>query len=454
LASRACGIGFIAAGLLCAQLAQAGNFAAFRYDDNFTDQQDQDGLYAHLKYIGLGEPNRYLSFGGDLRERAEYYSHTNLGPRAANYDGLLLHRFLLHADAHWDQARLFVQLGNHEQTGREPQAKPTDIDHLDVQQLFVDYRITLGDDTVTLRGGRQELAFGASRLIAVREGPNIHIDFDGAQIQFNSAGWKISTLAVRPVETKPAQFDDRANREQSLWGIYAVHKAADGAHFSSDFYYFGSINDDITFTATQGRERRNTFGTRWYGTSGGFDGDIELILQNGDIASKDIRAFAMATDSGWTWRDLKWKPRFGLRTDVISGDRNPADGTLGTFNALYPSGSYFSEASIVAQTNLLDFSASLAIKPSPKVTLTWSVNPLWRYSTKDALYTLPLAPLIAGNSSGARYIGTQNQLLGIWQYNEFISFKAALVRFEAGEFVTKGGGRDIDYAQFATIFRF
>jgi len=177
-------------------------------------------------------------------------------------------------------------------------------------------------------------------------------------------------------------------------------------------------------------------------------------VQNGDIEGQNIRAFALATDSGWTWRDARWRPRLGLRTDIISGDRSPNDNVSGAFNALYPSGSYFSEATILAQANLLDFSASIALKPLPKVSVTWSVNPLWRYSTKDALYMLPLSPLIGGNSSSARYIGTQTQLLGLWQYNDYVSFKAALVRFEAGEFVHKGGGHDLDYAQLATILRF
>lgn len=436
-------------------LACAANFGTFRYDDNFTSMRDDDSVYAQLKHIDLGSESRYMSIGGDWRERFEYYSRTNLGPHAVDYDSFLLHRLLVHVDSHWDSVRLFVQIGNHEEFGREPKPKPTDVDHADVQQAFVDYRITLGaTDNLLVRAGRQEIALGASRLIAVREGPNIHIDFDGVRARWNHSRGNVELIAVRPVIIDPGQFDDKATHGQALWGVYATSRFATGSQWSSDIYYLGSTNNEVHYDSIAGDERRNTFGARFYGRASAFDGDIEIMLQNGSVSDDDVRAFAIATDSGWSWSESAWKPRLGLRTDIISGDRDRHDGTLQTFNALYPNGSYFSEASIIAQANLLDFAANFSVKPKSNLTVTWSINPLWRYSTHDALYTLPLSPLIAGDSSGARYIGTQSQLLSIWQYNAFLSFKVALVKFEPGGFVKKGGGDNLDYAQFASIVRF
>lgn len=442
-----------------AALAHGAEFSSFRYDDDFRDRAGRDDAYSQLKYLSLGDDNRYLSVGGDLRERFEYFSRSNIGARGIAYDSFLLHRLLLHLDTRWDQFRVFAQLGNFEEFGRQPQAKPSDVDHLDVRQLFIDYRLPLGSDELTLRGGRQELAFGASRLIAARDGPNIRLAFDGLNAQYKSHSWKVTAIAVRPAQNTPAPFDDKTQNAQSLWGLYATYTfqqqvAQQQAALRSDVYYFGAVNDDMHFDSITGDEYRNTIGARVYGAAGAFDGDVELMVQIGDIADQDIRAFALATDSGWTWRDVRWTPRLGLRTDIISGDRNTHDDTLGTFNALYPNGSYFSEASVLAQANLLDFSLLMTIKPKSNISLTWAINPLWRYSVNDAVYTLPLSPLIAGNTSSARYIGTQNQLLGTWQYNDFVSFKLALVKFNAGEFVSRGGGHDIDYVQIATSLRF
>src|SRR5690348_15921954 len=100
-------VGRIAGGFfsLASAFACAGNvgtvFGTFRYDDDFTSLRDDSGAYSQLKHIDLGSTARYISIGGDLRERMEYYRRSNLGPRALHYDSFLLHRLLMHLDSHW-----------------------------------------------------------------------------------------------------------------------------------------------------------------------------------------------------------------------------------------------------------------------------------------------------------------------------------------------------------------
>lgn len=434
--------------------AAAGNFASFRYDDDFRDARGKPDLYSSLKHVDLGDSRRYLSVGGDLRERVEYFSKSNVTGRAVKDEVLALHRVLVHADLHFDDARAFIQIGAHDESGREPQAKPTDVDGPDIQQAFVDYSMGLGEDTLLFRAGRQEMAYGASRLVTTRDGPNIRLSFDGVRAIYRSTQWNISLFAMRPVEIKRGAFDDRANREQSLSGIYGTREVAGLPGFSVDLYHFRTENEDAGYTAVSGREKRRTFGSRLYGKTGAFDGDIELMLQEGTVSDKRIRAFALAADAGWTFAALPWRPRVGLKADVISGDRNSGDGKLGTFNALYPNGSYFSEAGFVAQANLIDLSLSVALKPGNNVSVAMSLNPMWRYSVQDAVYRLPLIPMPETQASGSRYIGTQAQFLLNWQYSPHVSFKFVLVRFEAGTVVEQSGGRDSNYAQFATAVRF
>lgn len=435
-------------------IVHAGSFGAFRYDDDFRDMKDVPGWYAGTKYIPLGDEGRYLSLGGDIRERFEFYSNTNIGTRPASNDSFWLQRYLLHADLHWDDARVFMQLGSHNESGREPRAKPTDVDHLDIQQAFIDYKLSAGNTSTQLRLGRQEMAYGASRLVSVRDGPNVRLAFDGARALFNGPGWRASAFAVRPVEINRGQFDDKASSKQALWGVYATKQIPGTVDAAVDLYYLVTNNEEANYESVSGNEHRSTLGGRLYGKAGGFDGDVELMLQRGDIAGQDIQAFALATDTGWTFKETVWTPRLGLRTDVISGDRRAGDGKLGTFNALYPSGSYFSEAGVLAQANLIDLSVSLAVRPQLGMSLALSLNPMWRYSNGDAVYSLPLSPLLHANASDDRYIGWQTQLLWSWQYSNMVSFRAAVVKFQAGDFVQQSGGRDLDYAQFSTSIRF
>src|SRR5262245_32354470 len=154
-----------------------------RYDDTPDDQKNPawpKDIWQPIKFIAIDWlPGSYLNFGGELRERFEYFSAPFFGltPRGATaYD---LHRLLIHGDLHVDDSfRAFIQLGNHLVTS-ESLSPPTDFDRLDLQQGFADLKFAMDPGaSLTLRGGRHEMTFGSGRLVDVREGPNIRLSFD------------------------------------------------------------------------------------------------------------------------------------------------------------------------------------------------------------------------------------------------------------------------------------
>jgi hypothetical protein len=152
------------AGVACCAAAQTATSSApsspFRYDDDpkAFAAAPPDDLYAKLKFHPITD-NIYLSFGADLRERVESSDVSLLGfrnKRSATYD---LHRLLAHADLQLGpDVRLFGQVGDHDETGREPGPAPTDVDRFDVQQAFVDLSHTVADGRATLRVGRAEMS--------------------------------------------------------------------------------------------------------------------------------------------------------------------------------------------------------------------------------------------------------------------------------------------------------
>src|SRR5687768_866569 len=77
-------------------------YKLFRFDEDYSYLRDparRTDVWDPIKYISLGpSPAWYLSFGGELRERFEFYSHPNLGLQGQGPNGYLLHRLLLHAD--------------------------------------------------------------------------------------------------------------------------------------------------------------------------------------------------------------------------------------------------------------------------------------------------------------------------------------------------------------------
>lgn len=432
--------------------ALADGFAFFRYDDDFTylaDPTQRVSWYDDAKYIPVsGVTNGYLSLGADLRERVESYDYGYFGLAQALHTTYDLSRALVDADLHLDEVRFFLQLQNAVETGRRPAAIPTDEDRGDVQQGFVDFAPNLGDGKLTLRAGRFEMKFGEGLLISPRDGPNIRQAWDGGWVFFERPALRIDIFAVRPVTDNPGYFDDAGNRRQSLWGVYTTWMSPVSG-YTGDVYYVGDVNHAVALYAGSrfpGDEHTSTVGGRWYGHSGHFDSTQEVSLQTGHFNTRSVLAFAVHNEAGWTFAELPWKPRLGLKADVLSGSRDPANGSVGTFNALYPNVSYGSDAVLEAPANLVTAGLDGHLYPTSAFEAEYTGAGLWRYSTRDAFYASPLFPLIPGNAGNQRYSGIEQQISGIWRFNPYLTLRASIVHFSVGGFVQAAHGRDTNFA--------
>jgi hypothetical protein len=76
----------------------------------------------------------------------------------------------------------------------------------------------------------------------------------------------------------------------------------------------------------------------------GLDFDYEGVVQLGTFGSDDVRAWTVATDTGYTLTSLPLRPRFSVKADISSGD-NPHGHTLGTFYPVFPLGNYLFDGS-------------------------------------------------------------------------------------------------------------
>lgn len=127
-------------------------------------------------------------------------------------------------------------------------------------------------------------------------------------------------------------------------GAPAALRAAHGATRSPfDLYYIGYENDEAVFNQGRGRKRRQTFGTRYFGTRGPWKWDLEANFQAGDFAGSDIRAGSLDAAVGHTCKAMRYTPYVELRANIISGDRDKDDQRLNGFNAMFPTGQYFGD---------------------------------------------------------------------------------------------------------------
>ena len=335
---------------------------------------------------------------------------------------------------------------------------PTDVDHFDLQQGFADLRASIGQDaSLTFRGGRQEMTFGAGRLVDVREGPNVRLSFDGGRVFYESPALRIDAFGAAPVVVERGVFDDRSIARETFpgkafWGLYSVIpvSAVPGLHI--DLYYLGLLRQNAPYNSGVANERRQTIGTRVWGGAGAWDYDTEGIFQFGAFGSGDIRAWSVASNTGYTIASLWGEPRLGLQADVASG--GGPGGTLKSFNPLFPKFAYFTEASINAPINFIDVFPSVTVQPLKNFAFKVGVDVLWRYSVQDAFYQPPGVPLVPGSANKKRFLGLQSNLQAEWQATSHISVNAAYVHFVTKGFLKAADAKDIDFLGVWASYKF
>src|SRR5215468_10964569 len=433
-----------------------------RYDDVPADQQNPawpDDFWTPIKFIPLDiAPGGYINFGGQLRERMEHFSNPFFGLTPRGTTTYNMNRLLLNGDLHiGDTFRTFLQLGTHDVTSPS-MSPPTDVDHFDVQQAFSDLRASIGQDaSLTFRGGRQEITFGSARLVDVREGPNIRLSFDGGRVFYESAALRLDVFGTAPVVVERDVFDDRSIARQpfpgkAFWGVYGVVPVGAVPRLHIDLYYLGLIRRNASYDSGVADETRHTVGARFWGRAEAWDYDIEGAFQFGGFGSRNIRAWTVASNTGYTLASLWGEPRLGLQADVASG--GGPGGTLKTFYPLFPKFAYFTEASINAPMNFIDVFPSVTVQPLKNFAFKVGVDVLWRYSTKDAFYQPPGVPLVPGSANKKRFLGAQSNLQAEWQATVHISVNAAYVHVLTAGFLEAAGAKDINFLGVWSSYKF
>jgi len=437
-----------------AQKAQPPAFKADRTAEDYSYLKEEAKRLSGLdkiKFVPLtAEGEVFVSFGGEIRERAETIDRPAFGIGGREGDTYLLQRTIIHADLHLGSAvRVFGQLGSEQALGKQVLAAP-DEDELDVQQLFVDLQPT---KQLTVRLGRQEMAFNPSqRFVSFRDATNVRQNFDGARATLNLGRLRIDGFLVRPVTLRRGVFDDVGSNQQTFAGLYGSFGLDSRRSAKADGYWFRLDRETASFGGISGEEHRRSFGLRSGGTSGGWDWDVEGLVQRGEFSDQDIRAWALSADIGYT-ASGKWKPRLGFRIDSGSGDRQAGDGRLGTFNPLFPKGPYFNEANVTSFANLVAVRSSLRVQPLRALTLEAAAQGKWKEARGDSVYFGPASP-VAGTRGGPREIGQVYTADATVQLDRHLALRGYYLRHSAGDAIRNAGGGAIDFGMASLQFRF
>jgi hypothetical protein len=337
----------------------------------------------------------------------------------------------------------------------------------DAQNLFGDLRVWDGEPgDLWFRGGRQELIYGAQRLISPLEWANTRRTFDGAKLFWKGEDWNADFFWTRPIpfaqHLDSTVAFDHPDPLQEFYGLWMTRKGLE--HHKIDLFYLrlGNYNP-----ATPGGPillENHTFGARWEGNYEDWLAEIEGGYQFGAftatkpvVATLDQSAGYFTIGGGRKLTGLPWKPVVWLYYDWASGDRDPDDGRRGTFNQLFPFGHmYLGWMDIVGRQNIEDLNCRLNLAPRSDLEFILWYHVFHLQQARDALYDAA-GTAIRRDATGAAGsdVGSELDLTLRWTFRPRADVLFGYSHLFPGRFLLDTGGapgRDFYYTQFSLRF--
>ncbi len=444
------------------QIGSAGRFNEDWSVLRGADLGATDDFWDRLKFIPLTpDGSVWLTFSGQVRERAEYFRQFLFGAsQPEQSDAYLLLRVRLSADLHvTPYVRLFAEGRSAFALDRDLQGGRTTafVDEFDLMNGFADIMIPLGDRaSATLRGGRQELIFGSQRLVGPGDFTQVPRSFDGDTAIGRIADWTIIPFWAEAVPIVQKYRFNESTSDHKLFGIFSTGPL----HLlpvNLDLYWLGVDNAAATFNGTAGREHRQTLGGRTVGKIGQtpLDFEVEGASQFGSVGHGNIAAWMLTTVLGYALPIPQWSPRLTSSSTMrvgTSGRAGPSAPSISSFRMPIRTLGYID---YIGRQNIISASGGLIMTPIRDLTLSLQQYFFWRASDRDALYNKAGAVLRSGTGTTARYVGAEMDLLATYNVTRHLQFYAGYSHFFTGEFIRKTGpSRDSDFMYGAIQYTF
>ena len=404
---------------------------------------------------------------------------------AATDDWWLLQRFRLGVTlkpASW--LKVYIQGQDSQEIDSEREDIPGRLgaegdDFIDLRQAYIE----IGDPKafpLSLTLGRQILSYGDERLIGGFDWNNIGRTFDAAKLRYEQKTWSVDAFASAVVVPRADSLnksdlfdeDDVATSETVFYGIYASTTAIPVQ--TTDFYVLGlhTEQDTDTLPAAGIDSDFGTVGLRVKSKPGafapapsqgmskdgktmlpppapkplGFDYDAELAYQFGEVRDLDLSAFAAHAGIGYTF-DAPWKPRVGVEYNYASGDSDPLDGDIGTFQNLFPTNhKFYGFMDVFSWQNMHNPAISLKAAPCKNVTVQLDYHAFWLASTDDVWYrangTTAVRPLTPAARAADSFAGQEIDFTVTWNATKYLQIHAGYSHFFAGDYLGDTGASD------------
>lgn len=352
----------------------------------------------------------WLWVGGEARFVHEVFFREGYGTLPQDDTGSWMLRLMprvgLRLDPH---VFVHVELLSALQTGRDDGPGPFDEDRLALHQGYVELDSSPGSEDaprLSARLGRQELRYGAGRLMDVRDGPTVRRSFDAIVAEFATAWIDVEAFFGAEVPVNPDVFDNGGGDRPLAWGGYVTVPLSEDLPQLLEVYYLGLHQDGLEYTSGLGSEVRHSVGARWAATTDRVRADIEATAQFGalDAAAgrRRILAWGVAVTSAYTFADAT-RPTLSLGGGITSGDADPSDARLGTFRSGFPNLRFAGASSRVGPSNGMGLTPGFSVTPTPGMLLSLTGRLFWRTRRSDRTYSV--AGFSHPESNDDRFVG-------------------------------------------------
>jgi hypothetical protein len=325
-------------------------------------------------------------------------------------------------------------------------------DEVGMYQAYIEMD-EIGDLPLMVRVGRQELVYGREWLIGNNDaGVNFSgLAFDGIKASYETDALKVDAwwteLSNFANPSTALVFGESLEDSIDFVGVYGTYSGIENMALDG---YFLWIYDDTNFL---GPENDNLFtvGARLAGcwdapALGLLDYNIEGAYQFGDTAMDgDYSAWAFDALAGYTFDQVQWTPRVELEYAFFSGDDEPFDEDVDTFNRLF-SDVHYGELNL--GSNLDDLMTNMHI-----ARIGASIAPVQRLTLNADFYYFLLADdegLVLGQEQEVEQdddVGMELDLTADYQYTEDLTLRAGWAHFFPGDAIENafGSDDDVDY---------
>lgn len=385
-------------------------------------------------------PPKLFTLGLEFRGRVEAFTGQSF--LEGNNDAYYLSRFRFNLGIQPLPWMRFVFQAQDARAPGYPDLKPsTVVDPLDLRVGYVEFGRNPKAGW-SLRAGRQELIFGEERLVGAANWGNVGRTFDAVRATYQSPGARLDWFASSVVVTDKDAFD-RSDLRNRLYGFYSVFAKLIPSSQVEPYLFWRSDGGYRNELGARGRLDELTFGIRALGRlPARFDYGIETAGQAGRAAGAPITAWAGHFQGGYALGDSDRAPRLVGQFNCASGDSNPRDGHVNTFDQLYPTNHFFyGIADRMGWRNMREAVGGVQWKPLAKWRYGIDYHALWLATVQDSLYLDNGAASIRNPNATSRRLGDEIDVTATYQASDRFSLVLGYGHLLPGAFLKQSNRR-------------